>query len=178
MHLVTADETARACPSCGTFALRVKGLVRTRPRDLSYGERGLELAWLKRRWYCHEPDCVRKSFTEQVPQIPAGARITARLRRAAALRVRDAGSTVVQAARDLHVSWPTVMSAFRTASREVTDAELPEVEVLGVDELRELGGGGFLGGQAGDGVDGLDGGPAGFAVGAHTSTTGIDHTEH
>ncbi len=30
----------------------------------------------------------------------------------------------------------------------------------------ELGGRGFLGGQAGDGVDGLDGGPAGFAVGA------------
>ncbi|MGI5518597.1 ISL3 family transposase [Streptomyces sp. CA-106131] len=136
VHLITADETARACPSCGTFASRVKGLVRTRPRDLSYGERGLELAWLKRRWYCHEPDCARKSFTEQVPQIPAGARITARLRRAAALRVRDAGSTVVQAARDLHVSWQAVMSAFRTASREVTEAELPGVEALGVDETR------------------------------------------
>ncbi|MGI5518740.1 helix-turn-helix domain-containing protein [Streptomyces sp. CA-106131] len=131
VHLVTADETARACPACGTFALRVKGLVRTRPRDLPYGERRLELVWLKRRWYCHEPDCARRSFTEQVPQIPAGTRITTRLRQAAALRVHNAGSTVVQAARDLCISWPTVMSAFRTAAGEVTEAELPEVEVGG-----------------------------------------------
>lgn len=34
------------------------------------------------------------------------------------------------------------------------------------NQLRELGRGGLVGGQAGDGVDGLDGGPAGLAVGA------------
>lgn len=50
--------------------------------------------------------------------------------------MRDAGSTVVQAARDLHLSWPTVMNAFRTQAREVIDAPLPEVEVLGIDETR------------------------------------------
>lgn len=136
VHLTTADEAARACPSCGVFASHVKGLVYTRPRDLPHGERGLEFVWCKRRWYCRESGCERKSFTEQVRQIPAGARITGRLRRAAALRVRDAASTVVQAARDLHVSWPTVMDAFRAAAREVAEAPLPEVEVLGVDETR------------------------------------------
>lgn len=46
------------------------------------------------------------------------------------------GSTVLQAARDLHLSWPTVMDAFRTAATEVTAAELPAVEVLGIDETR------------------------------------------
>nr|WP_275522537.1 transposase family protein [Streptomyces oceani] len=56
-----------------------------------------------------------------MPQIPAGARITTRLRARAGHRVRDAGSTVIQAARDLHLSWPTVMDAFRTAAREVTE---------------------------------------------------------
>jgi transposase len=50
--------------------------------------------------------------------------------------VRDAGSTVIQTARDLHLSWPTVMNAFRTAAREVVEAPLPEVEVLGIDETR------------------------------------------
>ncbi|WP_456300625.1 hypothetical protein, partial [Streptomyces gossypiisoli] len=66
------------------------------------------LVWRKRRWYCTEPGCPRRTFTEQVSQVPAGARITERLRRAAerlrraaGRRVRDAGSTVVQAARDL-----------------------------------------------------------------------------
>ncbi|MFD8396524.1 transposase family protein [Streptomyces sp. NPDC059680] len=42
-------------------------------------------------------------------QIPARARITGRLRQAAGHRVRDAGSTVIQAARDLHLSWSTVI---------------------------------------------------------------------
>ncbi|WP_240203735.1 hypothetical protein [Streptomyces actuosus] len=34
VHLVTAHETARACPVCGVFATRVKGSATTRPRDL------------------------------------------------------------------------------------------------------------------------------------------------
>src|SRR3954451_9029428 len=44
----------------------------------------------------------------------------------------------------------------------VQGLDLPEV----ADELRELGGSGLLGGQAGDRVDGVDGGLAGLAVGA------------
>lgn len=136
VHLVTAEEGARACPVCGAFATKVKGPAVTRPRDLPCGERDLQLVWHKRRWYCTEPLCPRKSFTEQVSQVPAGARITQRLRQTAGRRVRDAGSTVVQAARDLHLSWPTVMDAFRTAGQEVTAAALEPVAVLGIDETR------------------------------------------
>jgi len=136
VHLVTADEAARACPDCGVFATRVKGTAVTRPRDLSYGHSGLEFWWHKRRWFWREADCPRRSFTEQIAQIPAGARITTRLRAWAGRRVRDAGSTVIQAARDLHLSWPTVMSAFRGQAREVIETPLPEVAVLGIDETR------------------------------------------
>ncbi|MEU6012177.1 ISL3 family transposase [Streptomyces sp. NPDC047453] len=50
--------------------------------------------------------------------------------------MRDAGSTVIQAARDLHLSWPTVMDAFRTQARAVVEAPRPNVEVLGIDETR------------------------------------------
>lgn len=132
------DERARACPACGVFATRVKGLggAVTRPRDLAYGESGLEFRWRKRRWWCREPGCPRRSFTEQIPQLPAGARITMRLRGAAGRRIRDAASTVIQAARDLRLSWPTVMDAFRAVAHEVTEAPLPEVKVLGIDETR------------------------------------------
>jgi len=136
VHLVTSDDSARACPACGVLATRVKGSAVTRPRDLPYGEAGPEFRWYKRRWYCTEPACLQGSFTEQVPQIPAGARITTGLRVWAGRRVRDAGSTVIQATRDLHLSWPTVMDAFRTQAREVTEAPLPKVEVLGIDETR------------------------------------------
>ncbi|MFH8737815.1 hypothetical protein [Streptomyces sp. NPDC017964] len=62
----------------------------TRPRDLPYGESGLEFRWHERRWWCREAGCPRRSFTEQIPQIPAGARLTARLRGAAGRRIRDA----------------------------------------------------------------------------------------
>ncbi|WP_241834721.1 transposase family protein, partial [Pseudofrankia asymbiotica] len=55
VRLETADEAARACPSCGVFATRVKGVVRTRPRDLPGGSSDLWLEWVKRRWYCDEP---------------------------------------------------------------------------------------------------------------------------
>ncbi|MER6076657.1 helix-turn-helix domain-containing protein [Streptomyces sp. NPDC001817] len=136
VHLTTADSSARACPACGVFATRSKGRALTRPRDLPYGERALEFFWHKRRWWCGEPACPRKSFTESLPQIPAGARITERLRAAAGRRVRDAGSTVIQAARDLHLSWSTVMASFTVQAREVTGAPLPEVRVLGIDETR------------------------------------------
>ncbi len=133
VHLVTADETAIACPACGAFATRVRGSAVTLPRDLPYGESGLEFRRHKRRWWCGEAGCPRRSFTEQ---IPAGARLTVRLRDTAGRRIRDASSTVIQAARDLHLSWPTVMEAFRTQARDVTEAPLPQVTVLGIDETR------------------------------------------
>ena len=63
VHLVTADETASACPSCGVFSDSVKGLVCTRPRDIPYGTRALRLIWHKRRWRCKERLCARSSFT-------------------------------------------------------------------------------------------------------------------
>ena len=59
VHLVTAEEGARACPACGVLSSRVKGPAISRPRDLPHGERGLELVWRKRRWYCREPACGR-----------------------------------------------------------------------------------------------------------------------
>ncbi|MFD4144569.1 ISL3 family transposase [Streptomyces sp. NPDC058572] len=130
------DETARACPECGVFASRVKGPATTRPRDLPYGGSGLEFFRHKRRWWCGEALCPRKSFTEQIEEIPAGARLTGRLRAWGGRRVRDAGSTVVQAARDLGLSWPVVMDAFRVAAREVAEAPLPRVGVLGIDGTR------------------------------------------
>lgn len=124
VHLATADASARACPACEVFASRVKGSATTQPRDLPYSERELELLWHKRRWFCREPACPSKPFTEQIPQIPAGKRLTGRLRSVAGRRIRDAGSTVVQAARDLHLSWPTVMNAFKAAARQVVEAPL------------------------------------------------------
>ena len=46
VHLATANTSASACPACGVFASRVHGTAITKPRDLPYGERGLEFLWV------------------------------------------------------------------------------------------------------------------------------------
>ena len=71
VHVVTADETASACPSCGVLSVTLKGRVCTRPRDIPYGTRVLRLIWHKRRWRCKERLCPRASFTESLPAVRA-----------------------------------------------------------------------------------------------------------
>lgn len=135
--LATADETARACPGCGVFAHRIKGIVTTRPRDLPCGSTPLRLVWVKRRWYCQEPLCPRRSFTESLPAVPTRARLTTRLReRAGRLVVDGICATVVASTRQLELSWPTVMDAVRDVATPLTDAAPPPVDVLGIDETR------------------------------------------
>ncbi|MFF4352502.1 transposase family protein [Streptomyces sp. NPDC001530] len=79
VHLVTADETARACPACGVFATRVKGSAVTRPRDLPYGESGLEFRRHKRRWWCREAGCPRRSRAARRGVRPRAARLRVQL---------------------------------------------------------------------------------------------------
>jgi len=57
MHVVTADETASSCPSCGVLSVTLKGLACTRPRDIPYGTARLRLIWHKRRRRCNERLC-------------------------------------------------------------------------------------------------------------------------
>lgn len=136
VHLETADEAARACPECGVRARRVKGWTVTRPRDLPVAGRHTELRWRKRRWFCDERACPRGTFTEQVGQVPARARLTTRLRRAAGAAVADGGRTVVQSARDHRLSWPVVSAALAAHALQVLPVEVPVVQRLGVDETR------------------------------------------
>lgn len=136
VHLVTADEQARGCPGCGVTATRMKEWVTTRPRDLPVGGRHVDLRWRKRRWLCDQQGCGRKTFTETVGEVPARARLTDRLRRAAGAAVADGGRTIVQSARDHGLSWPVVSAAF-TAHAAVVLPDAPgPVTVLGIDEIR------------------------------------------
>ncbi|MBT2229417.1 ISL3 family transposase [Nonomuraea sp. NEAU-A123] len=136
VHLSTADERARCCPQCGVAAVRMKEWVTTRPRDLPMGGRHCRLRWRKRRWWCDQQRCPRRTFTEQVPQIPARSRLTRRLRQATGAAVGDGGRTVIQSARDHQVSWPIVCAAFTEHARQVLPVQPEPVSVLGIDEIR------------------------------------------
>jgi transposase len=137
VHLVTADETAAACPACGALASRVKEYVGTHPRDLPCGGDGLRLAWRKRRWHCDQPRCVRASFTESVSAVPARARSTSRLRAHGGRLVVDGlCATVSAAARITGLSWPTVMDAVHAQAGPLAEQAPAPVEILGIDEVR------------------------------------------
>jgi transposase len=136
VHVVTDDETATACPTCGVFATRVKECVVTAPRDLGMGGEPISVRWHKRRWVCRERQCPRGSFTEQIGQVSAGMRTTARLRRACGRAVADGGRTLAQAARDHRVSWPVAMRELRTYACEVLPEQPKPTTAIGIDEIR------------------------------------------
>src|SRR5512147_2339911 len=109
-HVVTVDESAAACRGCGVFSTSVKQYRVTRPRDLGYGEEPLAVRWHKRQFRCRERGCSRRALTESIAELPPGARVTGRLRRAAGAAVDEHGS--VRAAAAGHgISWPGCPSA-------------------------------------------------------------------
>jgi transposase len=129
LALVTVDEQARCCPDCGIRSERPHSWVTTKPRDLPVAGRQAELIWNKRRWRCQEAVCPRKTFTEALPQIPSRAGLTCRLRESAGAGVSDLGRTVIQSARDHHVSWPIAQAAFAAHAKNALPATTPLTEV-------------------------------------------------
>ncbi len=105
-HLLTADETASACPSCGVVSISLKGHAVTHPRDVPYGQAPVRLVWRKRRRRCRQTGCPRATFTEALPAVPARARVTTRLRRECGAGIADRFSCVLAGALHYRISWP------------------------------------------------------------------------
>ncbi|ULN70469.1 ISL3 family transposase [Mycolicibacterium smegmatis] len=135
VHVVTAQESAAACPGCGVVSTSVKEYTTTRPKDIPYGQGDIEVRWHKTRWRCREDYCPKSSFTEAIAQIPARARTTMRLRTQIGAAIGDAGRAVAEVADAHDVSWPTAHRAF-VAHAEALLCEPEPVAVLGIDETR------------------------------------------
>jgi transposase len=133
VHVVTDEETAAACPACGVLSTSVRQRRITRPRDVPYGEEPLVVRWHKVQYACRETACARRAFTEQISEVPAGARVTGRLRRHVADRIGD-GLAVSVAGAGL-LGWPAAHAAFvAVVCAQLSDPE--PVDVLGIDETR------------------------------------------
>ena len=135
-HLVTAEQAAAACPSCGVISTSVKGRASTRPRDLPYGQAPVRLVWHKLRWRCRERACSRGSFTESLPAVPARARVTTRLRGECGAGIAERFSCVLAGAAHYRVSWPVAHRAYVAHVAGQLAQPLPAVTVLGIDETR------------------------------------------
>lgn len=133
---LTGHRGAAVCPDCGTRADRVHEHVLARPRDLRRGLDEVRVCWLKRRWKCGNDECGRKTFTESLPGVPAGCRLTGRLRQLLGAEVAERGCTPAEAGRWQRVSWPTAHRAFMQQADPVLAAPVSPVAHLGVDEHR------------------------------------------
>lgn len=89
------------------------------------------LRWHKVQYACREKPCPRKGFTEQIPEVPAGARVTGRLRRHVARAVGEGAAVSVAGAGLL--SWPSAHAAW-VVHADALLAEPQPVTVLGIDE--------------------------------------------
>src|SRR3954463_12995982 len=78
--VIETIEREGACPACGVLSGRVKERPLVRLRDLPASGQGVQLWCRRRRLACREKDCPRLSFTQVSAQVPARARLTARLR--------------------------------------------------------------------------------------------------
>jgi transposase len=134
VHVVTDDEDAAACPVCGVFSTSVRQYRTTRPKDLPYGEAPLALRWHKVQWRCREAACPRTAFTESIAELPSGARVTGRTRRAAGAAV-GSGRSVSSVAEEYPISWAVVHDAFVAHAEELLPEPAPPA-VLGIDETR------------------------------------------
>jgi len=135
VHVLTADPCAAGCPECGEVSSSPKQWVSTRPRDLPYGDAAIAVVWRKRRWRCRAVECPLGSFTESIPEVPARARVTGRVRRAIGAAVGDANRAVSEVAGAFGVSWPTAHAAVIDAATAAL-VEPEPTPVLGIDETR------------------------------------------
>ncbi len=133
---VRVVATAEAgCPSCGVISTRVHSRRPQRLRDIPVAG-PVEVVWAKRRFFCDEYLCPRRTFTEETTQVPRRARSTHRLREALVAAVIGSGRAAAETAASFGVSWWLVQRALDSAALTLPDVDALSPRMLGIDEHR------------------------------------------
>lgn len=124
------------CFGCGMVAEAQDRLV-VEIRDLACFGRPARLRWAKRRWRCREPLCDAKTWTEESAHVSPRSVLTRRAGADACRRVGEEALPVSRLAKELGVSWSTVMDEHGTPLVE-DPARVGPVGQLGLDETSFL----------------------------------------
>lgn len=85
---VTSCRASSPCPQCSTPSSAIHSSYDRHPRDLPCIGRPIRVVLTVRKFFCRNPDCCRKVFSERLPDfIEPSSRLTKRLRTA----VQDIG---------------------------------------------------------------------------------------
>jgi transposase len=132
---VRSTQASVPCPLCTTPVRRIHSRYTRTLADLPWAEYRVHLQLRVRKWFCLNPDCVRRIFTERLPTVVAPwARRTLRLaQRLVALGVALGGTAGVHLGHqwDLVVSRNTLLRLLR----RLPVPSLPPPLVLGVDDF-------------------------------------------
>src|SRR6266487_4884092 len=78
---VTSHRASSPCPQCAMPSSAIHSLYRRHPRDLPSIGRPIRLVFTVLKFFCRNPNCCRKVFTERLPDfLEASSRLTKRLR--------------------------------------------------------------------------------------------------
>jgi transposase len=91
---VTSHRSSSPCPQCAMPSSAIHSSYHRHPRDLPCIGRPIRLVFTVRKFFCRNPQCSRKVFTERLPDfIEASSRLTKRLRAARFCDVRQGWRT-------------------------------------------------------------------------------------
>ena len=131
--LVRSTQARVPCPLCALPARRIHSRYERTLADLPWADYLVRLQLRVHKWFCHNPSCRRRIFTERLPTVAAPwARRTLRLgqRLMALARGGKAGGRLSQR-WDLAVSRHTLLRLLR----RLPVPSLPTPTVLGVDDF-------------------------------------------
>ena len=139
--LVLIETTVErvGCRGCGVVA-EAQDRMEVEIRDLACFGRPARLLWAKRRWRCREPLCDTKTWTEETAHVSPRSVLTRRAGADACRRVGEEARPVSRLARELGVSWSTVMDAVVEHGTPLVEdpGRVGPVRQLGVDETSFL----------------------------------------
>nr|WP_276548849.1 ISL3 family transposase [Brachybacterium muris] len=134
-QVVIASSVPPGCPSCGVIATKVHSRRSQQVRDVPVAGT-VQVVWAKRRWFCLEPACARRTFWEATDQVPRYARSTTRLRDQVVSAVITSGRAASEVAQPHGVSWWLVQAALAAAAVALPAVDEVPVTRLGIDEHR------------------------------------------
>lgn len=133
--VTVAADFPQACPACAVLSVRVHSRRIQRVRDILMAG-PVRVMWAKRRLFCDETLCARRTFAEATPQVPRFARSTARLKETLKDAVISSGRTASEVAAAFGVSWWLVNTVVVAAAMALPSVDLLAPTRLGIDEHR------------------------------------------
>lgn len=133
IHVLSAAAGSR-CPTCGCESRRVHSHYPRKLADLPCLGRRVQIRWRSRRFFCDQPGCSQRIFTERLPEVAAACgrtttRLNIALRHMAFRCGGQAGSRLAE-----RLGMPTSPDSLLRVMRQTPAADVPTPAVLGVDD--------------------------------------------